>query len=104
MASRLSLHEKLLALFPANKQYVYFQPPESVKMKYPCIVYERTSADIKYADNLAYNYTKAYQVTIIDLDPDSEYVDKLFTAFPMTRFVRHFVSDNLNHDVFIIYY
>ena len=29
---------------------VYFQPPESVKIKYDCIIYEVTDADTKYAD------------------------------------------------------
>ena len=44
---------------------VYFQPPESVKLKYDCIIYEVTDADTKYADNLPYHYTKAYEVTVI---------------------------------------
>lgn len=104
MASRLSLHQKLLALLPAGKQYVYFQPPESTKMSYPCIVYARSSGDTKYADNIPYNYTKAYDITVIDKDPDSAIVDAMFTAFPMSRYNRHFVSDNLNHDVFVVYY
>lgn len=82
---------------------VYFQPPESVKLKYPCIIYERTDADTKFANNFPYHYTQAYEVLVIDPNPDSELPSKI-AALPMSRYARHFTSDSLNHDVFIIYY
>lgn len=82
---------------------VYFQPPESVKIQYDCIIYEVTDADTKYADNLPYHYTKAYEVTVIYRNPDSDLPNKI-AALPMSRFARHFNVDNLNHDVFIVYY
>lgn len=99
--SRLELDDILREIVGSGK--VYFDPPESVKMSYPCIVYERTDADTKYADNCPYHYTKAYQVTVIDRNPDSNLPDKV-AQLPMCRFARHFTADNLNHDVFIIYY
>ena len=99
--SRLELDDILREIVGSGK--VYFDPPESVKMSYPCIVYERTDADTKYADNRPYHYTKAYQVTVIDRDPDSNLPDKV-AQLPLCRFARHFTADNLNHDVFIIYY
>lgn len=82
---------------------VYFQPPESVKMKYPCIVYERTDADTKFANNNPYTFTWAYEVMVIDKNPDSEIPGKI-AKLPLSRFARHFTANNLNHDVFIIYY
>lgn len=102
MASRLELHAKLLSLMEGNK--VYFQPPESVKLKYPCIVYSRKSGDTKYADDNPYNYIQDYQLTIIDNDPDSRFVRKLALAFPMIRHANFFIKDNLNHDVYILFY
>lgn len=102
MARRTDLHAKLVAMLGSN--YVYFQPPESIKLTYPCIVYKRTTATIKFADDKVYNYRYAYEITIIDKNPDSNLVDKMFSAFPLIRFNRHFTADNLNHDVFTVYY
>lgn len=82
---------------------VYFQPPPSVSMIYPAIVYSRTNIDTVYANNLAYAQKLAYKVTVIDRDPDSEIVKKV-AMLPLCSFDQHYASDNLNHDVFTIYY
>lgn len=82
---------------------VYFQPPSSFQMKYPCIVYQLNDIDTKFADNLSYSLTKQYMVTIIDRNPDSLIPDAL-AMLPRCIFDRHFVSDNLNHNVFVIYF
>lgn len=101
MASRLDLHELLCDILGTRN--VYFQPPESVKMQYPCIVYKRSSVHTRFADNELYMRKKRYTVTIIDKNPDSEIPDKVMSV-PMCTFDRHFTADNLNHDVFSIYY
>jgi len=72
-------------------------------MLYPCIVYNRDAAVTQFAGNDPYRYTKRYMVTIIDRNPDSEIPDKV-AALPMTTFNRFFTADNLNHDVFNIYF
>lgn len=82
---------------------VYFQPPESIKMKYPAIVYSRSDIVNSFADNLPYIQSHAYTITVIDKDPDSKIVEKV-SKLPMCRFDRHFTSDNLNHDVFTLYF
>lgn len=99
---RLSLHRKLKKVLGSD--HVYFQPPESIKLEYPCIIYERARGDIKPADNLSYMFTKGYSVTCITRDPDSSIVDDMVKEFSMISYNRHFSADNLNHDVFIIYY
>ena len=101
MASRLDLHELLCSVLGTRN--VYFQPPESVKMQYPCIVYKRSAVNTRFADNELYMRKKRYTVTVIDKNPDSEIPDKV-ASIPMCAFDRHFASDNLNHDVFSIYY
>lgn len=98
---RLELHEILCGVLGSRN--VYFQPPESIKMKYPAIVYTRYTIQNGYADNNVYNQSNAYQVTVIDKEPDSNIVEKI-SALPFCRFVRHFETDNLNHDVFYLYY
>ena len=82
---------------------VYFQPPESVKLNYPCIVYERSNVRTGSANNHIYLKHEQYTVTYIDEDPDSEIPDKLL-ELEYCSFDRHFTSDNLNHDVLILYF
>lgn len=82
---------------------VYFQPPESVKLKYPAIVYSRKKIDNKHADNTVYQQLFSYELTVIDKDPDSEIVKKV-SMLPTCTHDRYFASDNLNHDVFTLYY
>ena len=101
MASRLELHEELVNILGSRN--VYFQPPESIKIKYPAIIYSRSDIDNTFADNGVYLQDYAYQITVIDSNPDSE-IDKRMSLFPKTNFNRHFTSDNLNHDVFTTYY
>lgn len=93
-----TLFEELL-----GSRNVYFQPPESVKLNYPCIVYERSDIRTKSANNKLYLKHKQYMVTYIDEDPDSEIPDKLL-ELEYCSFVRHFTADNLNHDVFALYF
>lgn len=101
MAPRLELHQILVDLLGSSN--VYFQPPASVKMVYPAIVYSRDSADSEFASNKLYLYHKRYQVTVIDRNPDSHIPDKV-ARLPLSSFSRHFAADNLNHDVFSIYF
>ena len=82
---------------------VYFKPPESIKMSYPCIVYNIASGDTKYADNKLYCFKFRYNVTLIDKNPDSLFVNKIM-SLPSCKFDRHFAKDGLNHFVFNIYF
>jgi len=101
MGQRVQLQAKLEELIGSNN--VYFQPPSNIQMNYPCIVYERDMMETSYADNLPYRHTKRYSVTCIDRNPDSEIPDKV-ADLPLSGFSRHFVADNLHHDVFNLYF
>lgn len=101
MASRLNLQTELEAILGSRN--VYYQPPESVKMKYPAIVYSRKNIDNIFADDTVYTQNHAYELTVIDPNPDSEIVMKV-SKFPACTFDRHYTADNLNHDVFRLYY
>jgi hypothetical protein len=101
MGDRVDFHYILTGLLGSN--YVYFQPPETLKLTYPCIVYQREAEDVKYANNRLYTHKKRYQVTVIDKNPDSEIPDKI-RQLPYSSFNRHYTADNLNHDVYDVYY
>ena len=101
MADRLDLQAMLEKLLGSHN--VYYQPPESIKMSYPAIVYSRENIENKHADDNVYMQKYFYKVTVIDDDPDSEIVSKV-SKIPTCRFNRHYTADNLNHDTFILYY
>lgn len=101
MERRLMLHEILCKILGTRN--VYFQPPPTIQLEYPCIIYERNQIKSNYADNKSYSNVTAYSVTVIDQDPDSLILNKI-QKLSMCRFSTHFTADNLNHDVFNIYY
>lgn len=101
MASRLDLQSKLEEILGSRN--VYFQPPESVKISYPAIVYSRPDIDIKKADDSTYLKTNRYSITVIDRLPDNKAIDALL-ELPMSSYDRHFNVDNLNHDVITLYF
>ena len=101
MASRLSLHETLCALLESRN--VYFNPPESMKLNYPAIVYTSRKPDVKHANNALYKYMSSYELTLIDEDPDSVFVMKIL-QLPYCSLDRPFKSENLNHTTFTLYY
>lgn len=99
---RLELNALLESFLPEGKE-AYFQPPNGLKMKYPCIVYRRDDADDLFADNVKYRQIPRYKVTVIDLDPDSDIPAKV-AALPMSSFDRSYTADNLNHDVYNLFF
>ena len=102
MERRLELHKKFCQILGSGN--AYFQPPESVKLKYDCIIYNVSDRNDLKADDRRYRNLIEYDVTIIYRDPDSELPEKLMNAFTYITHSRSFTSDNLYHDVFRIYY
>lgn len=98
---RLELHEILKGILGTSA--VYFQPPESVRMTYPAIVYGLDNISTRSANDGIYLSKRRYSVTIIDKNPDTNLVDKMLTL-PLCQYNRHYEADNLNHDVFTLYF
>lgn len=98
---RLELHEILCEILGSRN--AYFQPPESVKMKYPAIVYRLDDIESLHADDGVYLSGRKYQVITIDADPDSTLIEKV-AALPTCRFDRNYSQDNLDHNVFTLYF
>lgn len=99
MGRRLDLQDLLETLV----DHVYFQPPESIKMQYPCIVYARSMGNTLFADDKPYAYKLLYQLTVISRDSDDPLLEKV-VMLPTCVFVRPFVASGLYHNVHNLYY
>lgn len=107
MASRLKLHDEFIDILEtrtASDKRVYFNPPESHKMKYPCIKYSVSGDSALYANDRRYRGMTRYQVIVIDYDPDSIIPNKILNHFPMCSFDRYYAANDLSHTVLTLYY
>lgn len=103
MGQRLDLQGDLEDLMGPGKM-VKFQPPPNYKLTYPCCLYELSSGISTFANNMPYTFKKRYSVTIIDHNPDTNYVEMMAMRFPMCTMDRAYATDGLNHYVFTLYY
>jgi len=101
MAPRLQLQDLLEEILGTPN--VYFQPPNGMTLAYPCIVYKRDLSRTEFANDNPYNRHVRYQVTVMDRDPDSAIPEKV-AQLPMCLFNRFYTADNLNHDVFNLFF
>lgn len=99
---RAQLNAKLVEILGSGN--VYFEPPESVKLQFPCIVYERSAGDTDFANNMPYRFQVRYEITAISRQADNPVIGKLAMSLPSILYNRHFVTDGLHHDVFSVYY
>lgn len=101
MAPRLELHATLIDILGSAN--VYFQPPPNLVMEYPCIRYVRDDMDIRHANDKPYKHRKRYLVTVIDRNPDSSIPDSI-AQLPLCSYDRFYTAENLNHDVFTLFF
>lgn len=99
---RLELQQKFEDILGTRN--VYFQPPETMKMQYPCIVYFKTSTPARYANDKVYKYDQSYTVTYVDKDPDAEMPFTILKSFPHARIDSFYKSEGLNHTKLTIFY
>ena len=103
---RLVLDETLATILNLTEsdgdRHTYFNPLSSVQMKFPAIKYSLNDVNLTFANNCIYRKTPSFEVTLIDTNPDSEYVDKIL-QIPYCRFDRFYIADNLNHWTFTIH-
>lgn len=99
---RNELQDKLEAFLGSSN--VYFQKPTSGQMKYPCIIYSLSKIDLNKADNKIYKADSRYTVILVHKNPDNDLKDTILNAFDYISMDRFYVSDNLNHYVYTLYY
>ena len=95
---RLKLQNRLETII----EHVYFQPPDTIIMEYPCIVYNLISDNGYYANNALYKHVLEFQITVITTDalPNETMTELLQIEY--SRFDRHYVADHLHHYLFTI--
>ena len=98
---RVDLHHKLEDLL--GNRNVYYQPPTGLKLQYPCIIYNMSTAKDIHANDKIYRRLYRYTLTYISKNPDDPMRD-LIDDMQYCSFDRMFVSDNLYHFVYTIYY
>ncbi|MBR2246676.1 MAG: hypothetical protein IJ880_06600 [Bacilli bacterium] len=81
---------------------LYYEPPASLKMKYPCIRYSRSRIDTVNANNKVYLGNQRYEIIAIYYDVDSDIPERILHNDEGLVFTsdRHYVADGLHHDVF----
>lgn len=102
MDRRLELHEKLCEILGSRN--VYFQPPESVKLQYPCIIYSLSDVDTNHANNKLYLHKNRYMLMVVCKNPDDQTHEELMYRLPYCSFDRAYSADNMNHRVLTLYY
>lgn len=98
--NQMMFQKKLEALLESRN--VYFQPPASFKLSYPCIVYSVNRVDRRFANNNGYIDSIGYSVTYISRSSDDSKAMALL-SLPNAFFDRFYVADNLSHYSYTIY-
>lgn len=101
MATRLELQSKLEELL--GVRHVYYQPPESLKLEYPAILYSKSNINKRSANNAGYYWSTRYEIIVIDRRPDNPVIESLL-QLPYCSYDRQYKAENLNHDVLTLYY
>ena len=101
MSSRADLQSKLEELLGTRN--VYYQPPATLTMQYPAIVFSRKAIESRFANNDKYSKMNSYEIIVIDKRPDNPVIDALL-ELPYSSYDRHYNGDNLNHDVLTLYF
>lgn len=87
-----------------GSEHVYFQPPESIRMKYPAIIYDLYRVNQRFASDRQHIGFPGWSITIIDRNKDVDWVSKMLESFKYCSVERIYVADNLAHYAFIVYY
>lgn len=101
MKTRVELQTKLEELLGSRN--VYYQPPSTVQLKYPAIIYSKSRIETRKASDSTYGKNIRYEIIVIDKKPDNPVIDKILDL-QYCSYDRSYKADNLNHDVLTLYY
>lgn len=102
MMTRREELQAMLETFLGSRN-VYFQPPESIKLKFPCIVYSCSRVNARKADNTNYKLDTRYQATYITKNPEDPFVVKMLDL-PYCSMDNTNTNDGLYHYNYTLFY
>ena len=105
MKMRIELQYKLEDILESRN--VYFQPPEYIKLKYPCIIYSLDNIKHENANNIKYTKQKKYNITLVFNDYDDILHDKFVNRLLDLDYCyldRSFINENMYHYIFTLYF
>ena len=97
---RIEFHNILKSIIGSDN--VYYQPPS--KLIYPCIIYDKNDHLVQYGNDKKYINRTQYTITLIGKVTDNDKIIDKIMDLDYCTFDRRYISDNLYHDVFTIYY
>lgn len=98
---RIKFHNKLKEVLGNNN--VYYNPPSTTKLQYPCIIYNLSDIRTNKANNNVYLLDHVYQVTLIGAKVTDDTKDKILTEIPYSNFNRSYINNGLYHYVYTIF-
>jgi len=98
---RIKLRDKFREILGNNN--TYFNPPESTKLEYPCIVYNLKNMRTRKANNNIYILDNIYTVILIGIKPYDDIKEKILEKIPYCSFDRTYIKDGLYHYAYTIY-
>jgi hypothetical protein len=105
MKDRLELDDILAGIIGITEsdgdRHTYYNPPPSVRMRYPAIKYSLSNVASKYANDGVYNVAPTYEAILIDEEVDTQYLIPML-HIPQCKFNRFYIAEGLNHWVFTI--
>lgn len=102
MGTRLQLQDELESILGSPN--VYYQPPSSTSLKYPCIIYELDNTNVKAADNNKYIKVNRYHVKHLYKSLSNELKDSILDSFMMVSHNNRMKVDGLYNDDFTLFY
>lgn len=99
--TRLELHNILCEILGSDN--CYFQPPASLQLEYPCIIYSIDKVHPVKADNKLYFYNNKYTITWIGKQAICPIIEDMLNL-QMCTHDRNYKADGLNHAVFTLYF
>ena len=99
---RLELDAKLREILGSNN--VYFQPPETMKLQFPCIIYSKNAPNIRHANDGIYTFKQSYSVMVADKNPESEIPMNLIKSLQYCRIDSNFTKDHMNQTKLTLFY
>jgi hypothetical protein len=96
--NRLELRDVLSSIMEdsGEEPHLYFQPPETIKLEYPCMVYHLKTLTSRKANDKPYHKIIGFDITYITRSPASSVPSRMLSEQYM-NFDRYYTSENLHH-------